>query len=284
MSREIYRRLTKALVWIVVALGLLLFALNAIWYWINLPRPGRHVPQQAQFHSIEAALELFNNEFDGYPPSDGNDPAGKPYCGAMKFAEAMMGRDLLGFHSKSVFRVDRKDANGVAELYNPTDLTSRKGPYLPPESADCLTLADIYGRKSTGPFDPNLRVVCDVFRQTYKSGKKAGMPILYYKADTSKTAHDIDNPNNPNNPNNIYDYHDNHALLALGVPGEPEKKHPLFTDPGLFYRMTKSDKVPNESKPFKAETYIVLSAGKDGLYGTPDDICNFEFDFPQQQE
>ena len=63
MSRQAYLRLRNALVWIVAAFGLLLLALNAIWYWINRPHPGIHVPQQAQFHSIEAALELFNNEF-----------------------------------------------------------------------------------------------------------------------------------------------------------------------------------------------------------------------------
>jgi len=236
---------------------------------------------------MEAAIELFNNAFDGYPPSDANDFTGKPYCGAMKLAEAFMGQDMVGFHSDSVFRADGKDANGVAELYLPPgvsynrtmDLTSRKGPYLPPESADSPTLAQIYGPGNTGPFDPNSRVLCDVFRHKYKTGLKAGMPVLYYKADTSKTAHDIDNPDNPDN---IYDYRDNHALLALGVPGDPAAKHPLFADPKLFYKITKSDKIVTAVRPFRADTYILISAGKDGLYGTRDDICNFEFTFPEE--
>jgi len=34
-------------------------------------------------------------------------------------------------------------------------------------------------------------------------------------------------------------------------------------------------------RPFRADTYILISAGKDGLYGTKDDICNFEFTFPE---
>lgn len=232
---------------------------------------------------MEAALELYNNKFDGYPPSDANDPTGRPYCGAMKLAEALMGQDVLGFHRDSVFRADGKDANGIAELYRPVknrqELQLRRGPYLPPESADCLSLVQIYGHRNTGPFDPNSRVLCDEYPRKHKTGPKAGMPVLYYKADTSKTAHDV---NDPDNPDNIYDYRDNHALLALGVPGEPEKKHPMFADPKLFYKITRSDMATGASRPFRADTYILISAGPDGLYGTKDDICNFEFKFPEE--
>jgi len=109
--------------------------------------------------------------------------------------------------------------------------------------------------------------------------KNIGMPILYYKTDTSMTAHDVDDANNPQN---IYDYRDNHALLALGVPGKPGVKHPLYEDPKIFYEITKNDTVLTESKPHRPDTYILLSAGADGLYGTPDDITNFEFKWKRQ--
>jgi hypothetical protein len=100
-----------------------------------------------------------------------------------------------------------------------------------------------------------------------------GMPILYYKADTSKTAHDI---NDPNNSENIYNYRDNQALLALGVPGNPGKKHPLYQNPKIFYEMTRNYRSTKTNKPQRADTYILLSAGLDGLYGTIDDIANFD--------
>jgi len=286
MAEEAYRKRPNALFWIVWLLVFLaLVGLYIILHWTYdkvrwdvLPRPGNI--QRAQFHSIEAALELFNNEFDRYPPSDANDSTGRPYCGAMKLAEALMGQDMLGFHGDSVFRADGKDTNGVTNLYDPAaDLTLKKGPYLPPESADSPTLVEIYGRGNTALFNPNSRVLCDEYYRRYKSGLKTGMPVLFYKADTSKTAHDV---NNPDNPGNIYDYRDNLALLALGVPGEPEKKHPMFADPRLFYKITKSDKVTTISKPSRADTYILISAGQDGLYGTRDDICNFEFSFPDE--
>ena len=282
MARSAYRRRAKVLPWIIVVLALFAFVgliIRLIYRRVHIDAWPR--PQQAQFHSVEAALGLFNKEFAAYPPSDANDPVGQPYCGAMKLAEALMGKDMLGFHNKSVFRADGIDANGVIELYIPlgekysrgTNLVARKGPYLPSESVDTFTLAEIYGKGNTGSFNPSLRVLCDMFKSKYKGRRlKAGMPILYYKADISKTAHDV---NYPDNPNSIYNYRDNHALLALGVPGSPEKKHPLLNDPKLFYRIIKDDRVTTPSKPFNVDTYILISAGKDRLYGTLDDIYNF---------
>jgi hypothetical protein len=77
------------------------------------------VKQKAQFHLFNAAIELSNNEFDAYPPSDANDPTGQPYCGAMKLVEALMGQDLLGFHVKSAYRADGLDPNSLTPLYPP---------------------------------------------------------------------------------------------------------------------------------------------------------------------
>jgi hypothetical protein len=85
--------------------------------------------QRAMFMAIEGELELFHNTFGKYPPSDGNDVTGLPYCGAMKLAEAMLGRDLQGFHSKSVFRGDGMDRDGrsCCTRANRISTTSRRG-------------------------------------------------------------------------------------------------------------------------------------------------------------
>lgn len=257
---------------------------------ISLMIPRHRYPpgsrQQAQFNSIRTAIELFNSEFDGYPQSGALDENGRPYCGAMKLSEAMMGRDLMGFHPDSVFSSDGigskgnvlyTKSNAVSEEDYYDSLKVRKGPYLPLEYANAYTLSDIYGKGNTGSFDPNNYLLCDDFMHVKIQGKrrKIGMPILYYKADTSKTAHDM---SDPNNPENIYDYRDNQALLALGVPGDPGKKHPLYEDPKIFYKIARNDKkVAGPSVPQRADTYILLSAGHDGLYGTKDDIANFQF-------
>ena len=253
--------LVISLIWIVSLSTFLVYVMPLVY----------EVKQKAQFFYIDGAIELFNSEFDGYPPSNTLDEDGRSYCGSMKLCEAMMGQDLQGFHPSSRFRADGLDESG-AFLYNPNTLKDRKGPYVPDASSNPYRLKDLYG--DLGPFDGNEYVLCDIFRQVTHDGtkKEIGMPILYYKADTSKTTHDV---NDPNNSENIYDYRDNHALLALGVPGDPTRKHPLYQNPKIFYEMTRNYRSAKTNKPQRADTYILLSAGRDRLYGTEDDIPNF---------
>jgi hypothetical protein len=236
------------------------------------------VRQKAQLHSMEAATELFANEWDSYPPSDANDPTGKPYCGAMTLTEALMGRDLLGFHRESVFRRDGLDPNTLEPLY-PTspsqgNLRARMGPYLMAESANAWQLADIYGKGNTGPFPENTYVLCDVFERKRPSGARTGMPILYYRANRP------DGTRRNGDPNSIYDCTDNLALIALGIPGKPRKAHPLI-DPKRFYLNTQDHQSPSSPQPYRSDSYILISAGEDGLYGTADDICNFNWKYRQ---
>jgi len=279
---------------VIVTVVVIIFACFFILLSIPHPHHDVHeVRQKAQLKSIDTALELFNSEFNDYPPSDAKDEAGIDYCGAMKLCEAIMGQDLLGFHPDSVLRSDGTNNKGeVLYIYREKDgmftgaerenLSKRKGPYLPLDNANAYRLADLYGQGNTGPFHPNHFVICDVFKHVKlrSTRKKVGMPILYYKADTSKNTHDV---NDPNNPDNIYNYKDNHALLALGVPGKPGVKHPMYEDPKIFYEITKNDRILTESKPNRADTFILLSAGPDGLYGTPDDIANFEWKWKRKE-
>ncbi len=252
------------------------------------------VVQRAQFKSVDVAIELHNSQLGKYPPSAALDEAGVDYCGGMKLCEALMGQDLMGLHPDSVFRSDGtggKDNMLYPETYvlsaedYRANLEMRKDRYLPYGFDDVYALADLYGEGNTGPFEPNHFVICDVFKRVKHrridwKDWKVGMPILYYKADTSKTAHDMDDPNNPEN---IYNYKDNHALLALGVPGKPGVKHPMYEDPKIFYEITQNEKILTDSKPHRGDTYILLSAGPDGLYGTPDDIANFDWKWKRQE-
>jgi len=265
---------------IVILIGLLVPALNTVkkYAW--------EVKQKAQFKSIDVAIELFNTEFSSYPDSSERGPDGQPYCGAMKLCEAMMGQDLMGFHPDSIFRSDGSDgtrqlypdANSVSPEVYKDNLSIRKGPYLPLENANANRLGDLY--PNTGAFATRHFVLCDVYRTvTHRiTGKKIGMPILYYKANTANSLHDIASPDNPNN---IYNYRDNHWLMALGMPWDPPPngpRHRLFDTP-RFYKNTKNDKVTTTSRPYRADSYILISAGFDGEYGTPDDICNFDWKY-----
>jgi type II secretory pathway pseudopilin PulG len=279
---------------IVILIGLMVPSLNMV------RRYAWEVRQKAQFNSIDTAIELFNSEFQGYPDSSYEDPVGVDYCGAMKLCEAMMGRDLLGFHPDSIFMSNGRDgitpptrelypeASTVTEDEYNNNISARKGPYLPLESANAYRLDDLY--ENTVPFDETHFVLCDVYKRVTlrSSGKKAGMPILYYKADTAKTKH---NEENPEDPQNIYNYMDNHRLVGLGMPWDPPFEggdpHRLYMENGQqgvrFYMNTRNDKVTTASRPYRADSYILISAGYDGEYGTPDDICNFEWKYREMQ-
>ncbi|MHC4425233.1 MAG: type II secretion system protein [Planctomycetota bacterium] len=272
---------------IVILIGLLLPALNKVRIYAMT------VKQNAQFHSIETAIELFNNEFEGYPESGPFDPQlpapEEPYCGAMKLCEAMMGWDLLGFHSNSSFDRQGRDAAGVM-LYLTSDLSARKGPFLPPESADAFRMEDIYGSgvaAGVGFLDESL-VLCDVYKRRLASGKKIGMPILYFRANTRARFHDPAlmgaGPADPTE--NIYNYWDNRMLITLGKPDVPapanEHKFEMDNPPNRFYQNTENFKMTSATgmpRPFWADSYILMSAGYDGDYGTADDIYNFEWKY-----
>ena len=263
---------------IVILIGVLVPALN------NVRKYAQKVKQMAQFNSIQSAIELFNNEHDGYPPSSAMDGAGQPYCGAMKLCEAMMGRDLLGFHPDSAFRADGMDAAGIRQVYLPTEdnLRTRIGPFLQFENANAYMLAKIYGIGQTAPFQENNFVLCDVYTRQMRTGEKTGMPILYYKAETSNNLHDPNTAPTPlDNMGNIYNYWDNLILVNLGKPWEEAGKDSTHSlaDPVRFYRNTRNDKITTVRRPYKTDSYILLSAGYDGEYGTADDICNFEWKY-----
>jgi type II secretory pathway pseudopilin PulG len=263
---------------IVILIGLLVPALN------NVKRYAKEVRQKAQFHSIEAAIELFSNEFDGYPSSsalDGHPTDKQPYCGAMKLCEAMMGQDLMGFHPDSDFIRNGTDRAGRA-LYVPDTLTARRPPYLPLENANAYKLRDIYGPDNVNPFLPDIYVLCDVYTRQVKTGMKVGMPILYYKADTSYSLHDPNtSPTPTDNKGNIYNYWDNQMLVMLGKPWEEGLSDHALRDPERFYKNTRNHKIRQPARPYRADTYILISAGFDGEYGTADDICNYEWKYTE---
>jgi type II secretory pathway pseudopilin PulG len=264
---------------IVILISVLVPALSKVKIY------AKKVKQMAQFHSIEAAVELFNNENDGYPPSGALDGAGQPYCGAMKLCEAMMGRDLLGFHPDSVFRADGMDAAGGRDIYLPTpnNLKARMGTLLQFENANAYRLGvDIYGAGQTAPFQENVFVLCDVYTRQMRTGEKTGMPILYYKAETSNYLHDPNTAPTPqDNMGNIYNYWDNHALVNLSKPWEEAGKATThsISNPARFYRNTRNNQITTVRRPYRTDSYILISAGYDGEYGTADDICNFNWKY-----
>ncbi len=288
---------------IIILIGLLVPALNQV------KRYAKEVKQHAQFHSIDVAMELYETEHDGYPPSGQNGSDNVAYCGSMKLAEAMVGQDLSGFHLDSTFRSDLMDPTAPTKyLYaipnnNQSKLDaeaqpnrqSRKGPYLAIENANATRMNEIYDTGNFGAFAGDMEerfVMCDEYSRTMSgTGFKAGMPILYFRANLSGTV----NPNEDNGYNKdyagrIYLYEDNDDLVKLGAPWASGVKHPMASDyalpPGevgpigpletFYWRINNDEILLTNGRPWRADSYLLLSAGTDGLYGTRDDIYNFQ--------
>jgi hypothetical protein len=132
-------------------------------------------------------------------------------------------------------------------------------------------------------------VLCDVFSQRRMSGEKTGMPVLYFQARTRFSRQDYrefesqatQNIYGDAHEDDIYYYYDNFNLIDMGVPGQTYD-HPIMENSddsdGMseFERLILNDKVTSIKRPYRASSYILWSAGKDGLFGTADDIFNFD--------
>jgi len=115
------------------------------------------------------------------------------------------------------------------------------------------------------------------------------MPILYFRADTAKTWSASDAQGIPTNPLNcIYNIGNNiNGFILARPPWDTSQVHPMGVaggvDPFIFYQRIKNPNFPGtaannyaDARPYHADSYILLSAGPDGLYGSADDVYNFD--------
>lgn len=249
----------------------------------------KEAKQSVQLTAIDMALMAFKGDYGDYPESNLNENA-EDYCGAQKLAEALVGWDLLGFHPESKFiaanHVD--DEGGVYDGDDNDNLDERIGPYLELTTANAFTLKQLFGTVTTD-LALDTYVLCDSFaakKVTIVGASKtiivnAGRPILYYKANTVSKDF-IPFGNMPELK--IYNRDDNYELLTLKMgsegtddplAGRASAGMPL----GSFlysedYKL-KDPKVTARPWPYRPDSYILISAGVDGLYGTNDDITNF---------
>jgi prepilin-type N-terminal cleavage/methylation domain-containing protein len=271
--------------------------------------------QKAQFHAIEVGLDMYKKSALDYPPSNDNSMTplhlvdSTPYSGANKLAEALAGQDFLGFHPNSDYRADgtfsHPDGSGgwvvdapvyhLGADYVPANnafvesigdnikaRSYRLGiPFVDVGSANAFTMDMVYG---TGPggFEtvPYSMLLCDVYTDKRVSNAKTGTPILYYRARPQFVEQNWESPIT-GITDDIYNFEDNENILALGSVGDAGIDHHWFVagtpDYAGFERMIlDTDLTTSMNRPYRADSYILVSAGKDGLFGSADDIFNFE--------
>jgi hypothetical protein len=137
-----------------------------------------------------------------------------------------------------------------------------------------------------------------------------GGPVLYWRADPAGMQIADRPPRNPNPQNRgIYHYLDNGALLrssdiGSGVgtnqdpvllrPANPDDPHRLWflpVAPGAgnqdldgFPLYVQNRTIQARPEPHNPKTYLLISAGADGVFGTADDIANFEHNGAELKE
>ncbi|MHC4623373.1 MAG: type II secretion system protein [Planctomycetota bacterium] len=282
---------------ITILVGMLVPSLNMA------RRVAKETKQKAQFTAIGAGLEAFRKDYGDYPPSLGwkydlltGEDLGDPldYGGAQKLCEALLGRDLMGFHPLSQWHL----ADAVYPKPAPVEnLQERRGRYIELHTANAFRLGDnpVTGEveglfANTSLLAEDTYVLCDVFAKkriditnpgpdgVYGTlddttrPVKAGAPVLYYRANTSSKILQ----NGPSTSNRIYNVKDNQAIAAVKEFADG-KTHPLAEPTFVFfYDYIRDPKVPGYW-PYRPDSYILISAGMDGIYGTPDDIKNFGY-------
>jgi prepilin-type N-terminal cleavage/methylation domain-containing protein len=146
-------------------------------------------------------------------------------------------------------------------------------------------------------------VFCDNFKVksiTYKSydvsanllnevTTKVGTPILYFKADSSRKTLSAKNTVGAESPeDSIFNYNDNMWLVALGKITDGKAHYWAdTTNPAnsgapagdrsawAFYSYIQNPKISTGRWPYNSDSYLLISAGPDGIYGNADDITNF---------
>ena len=287
----------------------------------GVKRHATNLRQKSNFHAIEVGLELFEKDYDDYPPSrvlpDATTTTEPLVCGAQHLAEALVGRDMRGFDPKTNWYAPdedetiyaNKDDKGSTKEDEAASRTRRWKLFIELKKMGAFVMHDLYEN-----YDPSVEdvystkdytklesfrapVITDIFRQKkitrpdppYEGGSEwVGSPILYYKANSSSRLFKKVPQPSDKLATWIYNYQDNRGIIELGTIKDPAVMHQFnelytYTEDNqqrtgvhLFYKTITNPKVSYD-KPFNAATFILISAGHDGIYGTKDDITNFNY-------
>ena len=254
----------------------------------------------AGISSMGIAIEAFNSDIGYYPPSNtlpmnvsydlirasgdpGADDLTQRDTGAHRLFEALCGLDTLGYEKNGHYETAETltnidDGTPVAfDRFGTIAETKRWGPYLELKNSNFGPVSKAYNEGSGyGTENSN-----NVFLSNIN--KKTARPVLYYRANKqSRVIAGYDTFG-------IYKYDDNRLLTQDYLGGN--NYHPDFDDDAgdledfmrYLWDPTTGFGVDDDAKyisaaarPYNKDTYILINAGPDGLYGTNDDITNYK--------
>lgn len=256
-------------------------ASNAILYARDINNPGTQPGNTADDWEVANATDVLQ--------------------GAHLLVDALVGRDFLGYDAKA----PGAGAPASYDRWAPTN--DRDKPYIPTDGVSVTSVNE--PPEDAGGVNPDLaraqptidNVVCRVFRD------KFGWPILYYRASPTANQNtpiiQTTTPPSANYGNGVYDGKDNEVFTSY-TTNNPHKIFAaddgmdtvapggnygasLSTAPGNnyfaeFIRSLRASTYDTTNpdlilipRPVKSDRFILLSAGKDGIYGSADDVANF---------
>lgn len=267
---------------IAVLIGILVPSLNMV------RKVAKKTEQKAMFNALDQGIIAFKQDYGDYPPSD-KQGGSSYYLGGQQLCEALLGWDLMGFHPESDFMpLGHVDDGGVYEADNNANLEQRRDRYIDIDSVNVYKPTEIYNNWPNTTSDRY--VLCDVFTKQKVTGKseKAGTPIVYFKANTSSNEMDSGNATISR-----YNYYDNFEFFDIYVYGKGythdlgngNYRSDISGDTGIDLFYSEEYKIIdrevleatnyNRYWPHRPDSYILISAGPDGNFGTEDDITNF---------
>ncbi len=241
------------------------------------------------------------------------DASANPLQGAHLIVDAMVGRDFLGYDPKPGTTLGNSINSRWFPNPDPTDgvRRPRRNAYIRPEGISTATLnkppEDGFGVVPTTalgvPLPTADNVLCPVFID------KFGFPLVYFRANPKATQATPYMQNCGSSPDldanisgGVYDGRDNavftssrtavdarHYIYDANQPSPPLTPAQFPAFPPLqnrfaeFIRSIRATTYTNanppqiqQPRPVNADSFILLSPGKDGIYGTLDDVANFD--------
>lgn len=268
---------------------------------------------RAQINAMSVGLESFRNDQGEYIPSNAvqfandtmnPDPemllwevgsSAQPLQGANLLVDALVGRDFLGYDP----RVQRLGATGAAyDRWNP--MNDRRQPYISVDGVDVTSETEPpEDQEGAYPIDQTMQLIDGVRVPVFRD--KFGWPILYYRANPTVTQNTpiIQEVAGQLVSNSVYDGQDNEVFTSYVGGMNPHQIQDANLGLPVANYTTAGDRLPNMfaefirsfrattydptnpvdilfPRPVKSDRFIILSAGRDGAFGTLDDVANFE--------
>ncbi|MCG8404586.1 MAG: type II secretion system GspH family protein [Phycisphaerales bacterium] len=221
--------------------------------------------------------------------------------GAHILLDALVGRDFLGYDPRAP--LVGPQANNPTPYNRWDSANERRQPYIPPDGIG-VTSENDPPEDGDGQYpDPAIvqptidGLLCRVFRDEF------GWPILYYRASLTANQNTpiiqtqagtafgdgvFDGQDNQlftsytNSPHKIADAPDGMMDAAgMGISVLPNDFAEFIRSFRATTYTTGSLNI-QRARPVKSDRFIILSAGKDGIYGNLDDVANFDVLSPER--